>query len=322
MSREQRITIGFGGDVMIGRLVNEHLAYVPPSYIWGDLLPLLKTTDLNIVNLEAALTTCNKEVPKVFNFKSDPKNVRVLSEGRIDLVNLANNHVLDYSEEGLIETLNVLDEAGILHVGAGKNIHEAAKAVILERKGVRIGILGCTDNEPTWLAAETRPGTRYIAIGDIQALKNDIDTLRAQVDILIVSIHWGPNMRERPAKGFVQFAHALIDNGVDIIHGHSAHIFQGVETYRNGVILYDTGDFVDDYYVDPRLRNDRSFFFLVEVSKKGYCSFRLVPVLISNFQVNHAPPEDAQESLRRMQVLSAELNFFTTENTEGGKDKG
>lgn len=313
------ITIGFAGDVMIGRLVNEHLYEVPAAYIWGDVLSLLRVNDLNIINLEAALTKSTKRVPKVFNFKADPKHVQTLIEGTIGLVNLANNHVLDFSKDGLIETLETLGKSHIPYVGAGKNANEAADPVILTIGGIRIGILGCTDNEPTWAATEESCGTRYVEIGnleDLESLKNDIAKVRKQVKVLILSIHWGPNMKERPSKDFIDFAHQLIDCGVDILHGHSAHIFQGVEVYKGKLILYDTGDFVDDYYVDPQLRNDRSFLFLVDLDQNGHLlALRLIPVFISNFQVNLATGKNASESLTRMQSLSKELHtVFVAEN--------
>lgn len=309
--------IGLMGDVMIGRLVNEQLDEVPTTYIWGDLLPILKSHDLNLINLEAALTTSSRLVPKVFNFKADPKKVQALVDASIHVVNLANNHVLDYSEEGLLETLQTLDQAGIQHVGAGRNLKEASHPVIVARQGITVGILGCTDNEPTWLATKTRPGTKYLEVGDLDAIRKDILDLRPRVDILILSIHWGPNMRERPSRQFVQFAHDLIDLGVDLIHGHSAHIFQGVEVYKGKFILYDTGDFIDDYYVDPYLRNDRSFLFQVRCSKKGIQSLELLPALIQNFRVNQAKGQEVQKILQQMQKLSQEMN--TSFDNKDGK---
>lgn len=306
------IVIGFAGDVMIGRGVNAFLDQAPPVTIWGDLIDELKNTDLNMVNLEAALTHSEKIVPKVFNFKADPSKVAVLKEAHIDVVNLANNHVLDYDTPGLLETLQTLDEAKIVHVGAGKDLSDARKPVILERKGIKIGILGYSDNEPSWLAQKDRPGIAYIQVGDLTTVLEDIAPLKQKVDIRIVSLHWGPNMRERPTPAFVNFAHQLIDAGVDIIHGHSAHIFQGVEEYHGGLILYDTGDFVDDYYVDPLLRNDLSFFFRVKVSKKGYESLELIPTRITNYRVNKAKPKDAERILQRMRLLSSEFSTVIT----------
>lgn len=118
MTHQEQISIGMVGDVMIGRLVNDCLNEVPFAYLWGDLLPLFKSCDLNLINLEAALTRSQDAVPKVFNFKADPEKVLTLIEASVHVVNLANNHVLDYSEKGLLETLETLDRAHILHVGA------------------------------------------------------------------------------------------------------------------------------------------------------------------------------------------------------------
>lgn len=307
-SKSERVTIAFTGDVMIGRLVNEFLDTMPPEYIWGDTLQELIAADLRVINLEAALTTSADEVSKVFNFKADPVKVKSLTCASIDLVNLANNHVLDYSEEGLLETLHVLDRANIQHVGAGRNITQAKAPVIFSINGIRIGFLGCTDNESSWLASESSSGTFYLKVDDFKSIQKEIAALRPQVDFLVLTIHWGPNMVERPPSSFVRFAHQLMDAGVDLLHGHSAHIFQGIEIYKRKPILYDTGDYVDDYYVDPQLRNDRSFLFLIEIGKQGVHSIRLIPVLISNFQVNHAHGDDASSTLRRMQSLSSEFN--------------
>lgn len=303
-----KIVIGLTGDVMIGRLVNHYLDAVDPSFIWGNLLPILKRTDMNLINLETALTTSKKKVPKVFNFKADPAKVRSLCDASVHVANLANNHVLDYNQEGLFETLSTLDRVGIKHVGAGKNLEEASAPVIMNVCGMNIGILGCTDNEPTWCATETTPGIRYLDIRDFEEIKKDIQTLRSKVDVLILSIHWGPNMKQRPSHEFTKFAHQAIENGVDLLHGHSAHIFQGVEIYKGKLILYDTGDFIDDYAVDPFLRNDWSFLFLVELSRSGIQQLRCIPAVIDNCQVNKAVGKEAKEIIKRMKNLSREWN--------------
>jgi len=304
---DDSIVIGFAGDVMVGRLVNDYLTHVPPEYLWGDVLPLMLSTDLNIINLEAALTYSEREVAKVFNFKADPTKVEVLKVADIDVVNLANNHVLDYDKEGLLETLSTLEAADILYTGAGEVLASTKKPVVVTSCGMKIGILGVTDNEPGWKATGSTPGIHYIDIGDIGAIKKDIAGLKENVDVVIMTMHWGPNMRERPTRSFVDFAHQLVDCGVDIIHGHSAHIFQGIEIYRGKLIMYDTGDFVDDYYVDPYLRNDRSFFFLVEVDRQGFRSLQLIPTCISSFQVNMAQDVDLMETMERMRLLSREF---------------
>lgn len=300
------LRIGFAGDTMLGRLVNKKLRSVKPSYPWGNMLPFLLGTDLNIVNLETALTQSTSAAPKVFNFKSDPKNTQSLKEANIKIVNLANNHSLDFGVSGLKDTLKALDQAGILHVGAGMNKQEAAQPAVMTVNNIKIGVIGYTDNEPTRKAGHDKPGTNYIKIGDIKAVENDIKKLRQTVDLLIVSIHWGPNLQERPPQEFITFAHNLVDLGVDIMHGHSDHIFQAVEDYHGKLIMYQMGDFVDDYMIDPVMRNDRSFLFIVDADKTRIKNVELIPTIIQNMQVNKATGKDYHDSTKRIQMLSAD----------------
>lgn len=306
------VRIGLAGDTMIGRLVNIAISERGYSYPWGNILSLLSSTDLNLVNLETTLTTSIDVVPKTFNFKADPDKVQTLQVGNIHAVNIANNHILDFGESGLIETIRTLDQAGIAHVGAGINIQEAKRPIIYAKNGIRIGIIGYADYPQEWAATDTKPGINYIQIGDIATIQNDIAQLRKEVDIIILSIHWGPNMRQRPTQEFRDFAHAIIDAGVDILHGHSAHVFQSLEQYHNGLILYDTGDFVDDYAVTQSLRNDWALFFEIMVEKRGtkakITQLKMIPLLINNMQVNKAEGQTANNILEKIRLLSQEFN--------------
>lgn len=312
------IIIGLAGDVMIGRGVNATIINNGYAYPWGNMLPLLKKTDINIINLETALTYGNEKVFKTFNFKASPDKIKTLTEAHITVVNLANNHVLDFSEEGLIETIQTLNGASIKYTGAGMNEKEAENPVIFTKKNITLGVLGFTDNEPGWKAGAYTSGINYVDISkrdDCNKVLRDISQLDKETDIVIVSIHWGPNMKAEPERDFIDFAHAMIAHGADIIHGHSAHNFQGIEVYSHKLILYDTGDFVDDYMVDPVLKNDHSFFFKVEASKQRIEKLVLIPVLISNDQVNLAIGEDYNWCIQRMQYLSAK--FGTTVSDKG-----
>jgi poly-gamma-glutamate capsule biosynthesis protein CapA/YwtB (metallophosphatase superfamily) len=116
-------------------------------------------------------------------------------------------------------------------------------------------------------------GTNYIQISlaeeSLKVVKESIIKSRTTgADVVIFSIHWGPNMAERPSPLFREFAHAVMDAGADVFHGHSAHVFQGIEMHRGKPIIYDSGDFVDDYSVDPVLRNDRGLIFRLLVEEK------------------------------------------------------
>jgi len=311
---ENTCTIRFMGDVMIGRNVNLKISESGYEYPWGNILPLLRQEGTNIINLEAAITTSIQPVTKVFNFKADPDKINTLKAANIHIVNLANNHIGDYGTEGLNETIRILDQHSIAHSGAGINITKAKQPVIIEANKIKIGVIGCTDNEPSWRANE-HPGTFFITVDDPEELESEVVKLRSKVDVMILSIHWGPNMETEPDKRQIQFAHRLINLGVDIIHGHSAHIFQGIEIYKGKIILYDTGDFIDDYVVDELLRNDRSFLFECTIKNKKIFEFKLRPVIIQNMQVSLATGHDKEYSIARMQYLSSS---FGTKITDEG----
>jgi len=310
------ITIAFTGDVMLGRLVNEYviLGNKPNEYVWGNFIDLLRNADLTIINLENAIARSGKEwskTPKVFFYRADPKAIDVLKSAGIDYATLANNHVLDYDYEAFLETLERLEKNKIPYAGAGRNLAEAKKPAFLEAKGVKIAIIAFTDNMPEWAATETDAGVNYLDVemdeDNFGVLRKSIEQVRNKSDIVIVSAHWGPNMRQRPTKAFKEFAHATIDAGADIFHGHSAHIFQGIEIYKNKLIMYDTGDFIDDYAVDEELRNDQTFLFLVALSKDKIEKIELFPGLISLMQINMATGLEFDEIINKMTNLSEEM---------------
>jgi poly-gamma-glutamate synthesis protein (capsule biosynthesis protein) len=316
--KDHQVVIGLAGDTMIGRLVNEVIAKKGAAYPWGpQLLHLLQKTDLNLVNLETTLTTSTHAVPKVFNFKSDPQNVKTLEIAHIHAVNLANNHMLDFGNKGLVETIQTLDAAHIAHVGAGIDYSSAKKPAIFDINGIKIGIIGYADYPEEWAATKHDPGINYIHVGDTEPIEKDILKLRQEsVDLIILSLHWGPNMRQHPTLEFITFAHNLIDAGIDIIHGHSAHIFQGMERYNNGLILYDTGDFIDDYAIDSDLRNDQGIFFQVTVTKGGnrtrITDIKFIPLIIDAMRVEIATGNQAKEILNKMTLLTNELKQSKT----------
>lgn len=318
------LKLAFTGDVMLGRGVNEAILALGPAYPWGNSLGILREADLRLINLECVITTYTEpwtKTPKVFFFRADPLALESLKIANIDYASLANNHTLDFQEQGLEDCLKLLEENEIAYAGAGLNIEQAAAPAILEKKGTKIGVISITDNEPAWAAGRDKPGTYFLPINvsanEFKELKQRIAKVKAEVDILVLSAHWGPNMVERPSPMFRQFARATIDAGVNIFHGHSAHIFQGIEIYKDKVIFYDTGDFVDDYVVDPVLRNDLSFIFMVEVEKGNILQIVLIPTLISNYQVNLAPATEADWALQRMTKLCAEMG--TTVKQKEGK---
>jgi poly-gamma-glutamate synthesis protein (capsule biosynthesis protein) len=304
----------FVGDVMLGRLVNEALQQVPSDYPWGDTLPLFHTADVRICNLECVLSDNGApwtQTPKVFHFRSDSKNVATLKAAGIDFVSLANNHTLDYGYDAMFEMLDVLDREAIHYAGAGRNLAAASRPTIFMQGSMRIGCIAFTDNEPSWEASSDKAGVFHVPVdlADLRArdLLERVAQARAQVDWLIVCAHWGSNWGYEPEPPHIPFAHALIDNGADIIFGHSCHVFQGIELYHSRPILYSCGDYVDDYRVDEIERNDQSFIFILEADQRlrRLC---LYPTVIRRFQARLAEGDVAQSIALKMQSLCSAFN--------------
>lgn len=295
MSAGETVTLVLTGDVMLGRLVNEVLHVEPPTYPWGDLLPFLRNADLTVINLECVIARGGRPWPgKVFHFRADPEvAIPALQVAGIDAICLANNHVMDFHAEAALEMLAYLQRAGIAYAGFGPDLAAASRPAILRAGRLTIGLVAFTDNEPEWAAGPNRPGVNYIPIIPDEPRRHQVATAiqaarQAGADFVIASFHWGPNMRLEPSPDFVAFAHMVMDAGADLFHGHSAHVFQGIEIYHGKPIFYDCGDFVDDYAVDPVLRNDWALLYQVTVSRQGVEAITLIPALISRCQVNRA----------------------------------
>lgn len=281
------VRLAFLGDLMLGGDVSRNLSERPPQWFWGDTLPILRQTDAVIANLEGPITTSNRRWQggwKFFHFKADPAAVQILAAGNIRLVNLANNHVLDYGDRGLLDTLEALDRVGIGHTGAGRNRAEAEAPRIIEIGGMKIGVISATDRMRDFGATPDAPGTNYL---EIRARSSGLDWIarsvsdlkQAGVALIALSLHWGPDLRTEPSDDFRRFAHTAIEHGVDVIHGHSAHVVQAVEHYRHGIILYDTGNFIDDYWRIPFQRTTWSFIFILALENGRPAGLQLLPVL-------------------------------------------
>jgi poly-gamma-glutamate capsule biosynthesis protein CapA/YwtB (metallophosphatase superfamily) len=311
-------TLALIGDVMIGRGVAAVLKNMQPQDMWGDVLPHLLQADLRIANLECALTRHAQSWTrswKTYHFRADPAAVRFLQAARIDACSLANNHVLDFEVRGLRDTLNALNAAGIHHAGAGLDLGEAAAPALIEMHGTtpcRVALLAFTDNQPDFAADARRPGTNYLEVsldaGTQMRVAEAIGRARAQgADLVVFSNHWGANFVERPAPDFRDFARRVIELGADVYYGHSAHLCQGIEIHQGRPILYDTGDFIDDYAVDPVLRNDHSCLFKLMFDQRRLQRIELVPVKLDFAQVALAHGEDFAAIAARMEMLCAEL---------------
>lgn len=309
----------FIGDVMLGRLVNEYLKTHSPYSVWGNTLPIFKNADIKICNLECVISdfgTPWSKTEKVFHFRSDEKNIEVLKISGIDPVSIANNHALDYGYQALLKMMKVLGENKINYAGAGINDLEAKEPAICRISGKNIGLIAFTDNEPAWKATSTIPGIFYVPI-DFNRRKSKqlfelIEKTKDDVDLLIISAHWGPNWGYSPPAAHITFAHSLIDAGADIIFGHSGHVFRGIEIYKEKAILYCTGNFIDDYAVDEIERNDQSFIFIIITENNKINKLLLYPTVVRNYQAKLAENGEMEKIAFKMQELCKAFNTTAT----------
>jgi len=282
---------------------------VDDSYVWGVALAELERMRpaARLINLETSVTTSEDAAPKEINYRMHPANVGVLSAARVDCAVVANNHVLDWGVRGLQETLDSLSNAHIRVAGAGHTATEAeAPAVIDLGIGARIVVfaLGAFDAgvPRRWSATTTRPGVNWIANYDAQSAGRVADIVaRASQpgDLVVVSLHWGPNWGYEIPDEHHQFAHVLIDAGVDVVFGHSSHHVKAVEVYRGRIILYGCGDFLNDYEGIPspgEFRNDLTmmYFPTLDVKTGELVELEMVPLLIRRFRLQHPSSSDAK----------------------------
>ena len=230
---------------------------VPFDYIWGDALAELerRRPDARLVNLETAITrNANPWRPKDVHYRMHPANVACLTDAHIDACALANNHALDYGRAGLVETLDVLALAGIETAGAGRTVDEARRPAIVPLSGggrlLIFAFAARSCGVPAAWAADGAAGVELLpdlSERTAHEVAARISRRRRGGDLVIASIHWGPNWGWEVADDEVRFAHQLIDGGVDLVHGHSSHHPRPIERYQGRLILYGCGDFIDDY---------------------------------------------------------------------------
>lgn len=228
------------------------------DYVWGDALAIFDSlqADLRIVNLETAITARGAPWPnKPVHYRMHPLNVAALRAARIDCCALANNHTLDFGPQGLVDTLDALDAAGLGHAGAGRERRQAAAPAVLELPGqgrvlvfsFAVPSSGC----PTaWAATAGRPGINLIGLEDrwFAFVRDAVAAAARPEDFVVASIHWGDNYMWGVTPAERAFARRLIDEArVDLVHGHSAHHARGMEVHDGRLVLYGCGDLINDY---------------------------------------------------------------------------
>lgn len=247
VSSTETVIISLAGDVFMDGSLKSLIDKNGTDYPWEKVKEYFQNDDITIINLETSITTRGEKwKDKLYNFRSDPKNLKAMKEAGVEVVNLANNHSLDYGYEGFLDTLDYLDRHEIKRVGGGKNKEEALQGAILEKKGVKVGVLGFSRVVPhvDWYATDKRPGIVGAYDAHINQILNRVKEMKDDVDILVVSIHWGEEGSSMPRQKEIDLARKLVDNGVDIVVGHHPHVLQPIEIYKGKPIFYSLGNFI------------------------------------------------------------------------------
>ncbi len=301
---DEKLALGVSGESLF------------PLYM-ANVRPILEWADVAMVNLECPFTERGEPLLKNFNFRARPELVEILKAGKVDAVTLANNHLKDYGDEGVLDTVATLDGAQIAHFGAGANLSEARRPLILERQGVRLGFLGyyfqadpdMIEPEAVYATAQS-PGVAG-CYKDLECMERmvseDVASLVPQVDAVIPYFHWGKEGSSWVRDYQVRLAHRCVDLGCRAVLGAHPHRLQGVEVYRGAPIFYSLGNFVFGGNKDPK--DKLSAIARLRVPRVGPVEADLVPVQITRwpeaaFQPFVLEGPDKEAALARIATLS------------------
>lgn len=306
---------------------------VEPAYVWGDALAELDriAPAARIVNLETAVTAGGEPWPdKGIHYRMHPANVGCLAAARIDCCVLANNHVLDWGDRGLADTVATLRAAGLRTAGAGADEREASDPAVLDAGGARVLVFACASADsgvpPEWAARGARGGVQLL--DDLSGRSADAIADRARAaarpgDLVVVSVHWGGNWGYRVGREQRAFARRLIDSGaVHAVHGHSSHHPRPIEIHRDRLILYGCGDLVNDYegiggHESYRAGLALMYFPTFDASDGRLLRLRLVPMRMRRFRLERAGDDDARWLAATLTREGGEFGTRVQRDTDG-----
>lgn len=301
----KRINMRFAGDTIFETHVSKKIDSMGIEAFTSEISPFLKNTDIAMLNLETPLSLRGeKEKDKQFNFRGKPEYIEILKASGIDIVSLANNHILDYGLDALNDTIEILNKNSINFVGAGKDINSANKPIYFNKNSIKVAIISSSRVIPfvSWTAGNNYPGVA--STYDPSRMVKEIKSTRNEADIVICYVHWGEELKTLPVEHQKVLARTYIDNGADLVIGSHPHILQGFEFYKNKLICYSLGNFIfTDFNKDTALLD-------VTVEKKqgvqlNY-NFKVIPFEIKEF---HTKYMNEVETVQKLYKNLEEVSF-------------
>lgn len=306
----ENITLSFVGDMYLSDTLYEHYTQANnsiSSFMDEKIINNFISSDIMIANHEYASTDLpdsEKDTRQKYNFKA-PTNREILwNELGVDVVSLANNHIMDYGVQSLYDTIETLNSVNISSIGAGPNLEEAKKAYITEIQGKKIAILAtCRFVVDTqWYATNDSPGvlTTYDTTPYFKIIKEEITRLKEEekCDFVAIYVHFGTEKQNTPNNNQSIIAHGYIDAGADLVIGSHAHTLQGIEFYNGKPIYYNLGNFLfSSYQVDTMIVN-------ISINEDNSCTTSIVPCIAKNYKVESAQEEEYNRILNYIESIS------------------
>ncbi|MFM9277904.1 CapA family protein [Paenibacillus jiagnxiensis] len=298
------VILNFVGDMQFSGKVEQLLQEEGYDYPYKRLGSLFKSDDLTVGNLETPVTDGGTGAAnKTYVYKSSPDALPELAAAGMDVVNVANNHILDQGVSGLKDTLAYLRHYGILYMGAGKNAEEAYAPVYVERKGMTIALLGFSRVIPevSWYAGAKSAGVA--GVYDPAAALQAIRQASKKADLVIVTAHWGKERASVLEDHQTELAHAFIDAGADLVIGSHPHVLQGLEMYKGKWVAYSTGNFIFSKSLTEATWD--TAVFQASCTKDGACGMKLIPCRAELGQPIPLSGEKAANILKKVENMSS-----------------
>jgi poly-gamma-glutamate synthesis protein (capsule biosynthesis protein) len=283
--QDESFTIAAVGDLMFGNRTEPFLKEFGPAYPFKDVIPFLGKADVVVGNLESPISLRGTAVQnKKFTLRAGPIAAQALKSAGFRVVTLANNHTMDFGPLALQDTLAALDENDILYTGAGMDLVDARAPALLKVKGRTLAFLAYSLTFPLeFFASTSRPGT---APGYADFVKADIEAIRPQADIVIVSFHWGAELMIAAKDYQIELGRQAIDWGADLVLGHHPHVLQELEVYKGRLIAYSLGNFV---FGSESERTNTSMILLLTFQGNRLARVEAVPLDVNNYRVKYRP---------------------------------
>lgn len=302
------------GDIMLARVVGSRIKNNSVNYPFEKTSFITSRADISFGNLETTLATSGTRLPgKVIWFQAAPETSAGLKNAGFDVLSLANNHILDYDTPALMETISTLEDSGIGYVGAGENLEQARRPIVVVKNDVRVGFLAYNEfynyywsysYKRTFEATHDIAGTAPMKE---ELIEEDIKKLRDLCDVLVVSLHWGVEESNRVTREQQELAHKVIDWGADMILGHHPHVLQGMEFYNGKLIAYSLGNFVFDQNDE---NNKQSMILEIFLEDNNVREVHAYPIYIMD-KSQPQIPQNQQKKIIAKKIMDLSRNFGT-----------